>query len=78
MEEKMEPEKKFVAGGVVVSVWNNEVETEGGKRNFKSVSFARRYKDKEGTWKTASSLKLTDIPKAIMALGKAYEHLTLK
>jgi len=74
----MEPEKSFVAGGIVVSIWDNEVEVEGATRSFKSVSFAKRYKDKEGNWQTSSSLRLNDIPRAIVALGKAYEHLTLR
>ncbi len=74
----MDPEKSFVAGGIVVSVWENEVEVDGNIRAFKSVSFARRYKDKDGAWQSSNSLRTTDIPKAIMALGKAYEHLTLK
>ena len=74
----MEPEKSFVAGGIVVSVWENEVEVDGNIRAFKSVSFARRYKDKEGNWQSSNSLRISEIPRAIMALGKAYEHLTLR
>jgi hypothetical protein len=35
-----------------------------------------RYKDKTGRWKGTNSLSLNDIPKAILALQKAFEYLT--
>jgi len=68
------PVKKFSAGGIQVAVWENEGK-EG--RIFHSVSFDRRYKDKDA-WKSTNSLKTNDIPKAIIALQKSYEYLVLK
>ncbi len=68
------PIKKFSAGGIQVAIWENEGK-EG--RVFHSVSFDRRYKDKE-EWKSTNSLKTNDIPKAIIALQKSYEYLVLK
>jgi len=38
----------------------------------------RNYKDKEGRWAKANSFRVNDIPKAIVALQKAYENLTVK
>jgi len=35
-----------------------------------------RYKDKTGKWNGTNSLSLNDIPKAILALQKAFEYLT--
>jgi len=69
------PVKKFSAGAVQVAVWENE-----GKEgtNYYSVSMSKRYKDKNDEWKDSSSLKQTDLPKAVLALNKAYEYLTLK
>ncbi len=69
------PVKKFSVGGVQVAVWENEGK-EG--RSFYSVSFDRRYKDKNDEWKSTSSLKANDLPKAILALQKAYEFVSLK
>ncbi len=69
------PVKKFAAGGIQVAVWENE-SSQGGK--FNSVSIQRNYKDKNDEWKSSSSLKVNDIPKAILALEKAYEYLVLK
>ncbi|MFH1586538.1 MAG: hypothetical protein ABID38_01625 [Candidatus Diapherotrites archaeon] len=68
------PVKKFSAGGIQVAIWENEGK-EG--RSFHSVSFDRRYKDKD-EWKSTNSLKTNDIPKAIIALQKSYEYLVLK
>lgn len=72
------PEQTFRSGTVVASVWDNEIERDGKVINFKSISFDRRYQDSEGEWQSTNSLRVSDIPKAIMVLGKAYEHLSLK
>ncbi len=69
------PVKKFSVGGVQVAIWENEGK-EGSK--YYSVSFDRRYKDKNDEWKSTSSLKANDLPKAILALQKAYEFVSLK
>ncbi len=69
------PIKKFAVGGIQVAVWKNEGK-EG--RNYYSVSFDKRYKDKNDEWKSSSSLKANDIPKAVLALEKAYEFISLK
>ena len=69
------PVKKFSVGGVQTAVWENDGK-EG--RKFYSVSFDRRYKDKNDEWKSTTSLKANDLPKAILALQKAYEFVSLK
>jgi len=68
--EKKRPLKQFKAGGVEVAVWDNE--------KGKSISMQRTYKDKNEDWKHTSSLNPSDIPKAVLALNKAYEYLTMK
>lgn len=73
------PIKKFSLGGVQLAVWENEATLEAGQtRTFKSATLERRYKDKKGEWKGTNSLKANDIPKAILALQKAYEYMVLK
>ena len=72
------PEKKFRAGAISATVWNNTVEKEGETFDFKTVSFERNYKDKNEEWQTTSTLRLNDIPRAVLVLNKAYEYLTLK
>ncbi len=69
------PIKRFGAGAIQVAIWENEGK-EGIKYN--TVSLQKNYKDKNDEWKSSSSMKANDIPKAILALQKAYEYLTLK
>ncbi len=76
---KNTPEKKFVSGAMVATVWKNSAVAEDGKvKEFKTVSFERRYKDKDGTWKSSHSLRVADIPKANLILSKTYEYLSMK
>lgn len=73
------PEKKFSTGSIVAAVWSNKARTKSGEETeFKTVTLQRRYKDKDGKWKSSSSLRLNDLPKAVMVLNKAYEYLVLR
>ncbi|HZX20346.1 MAG TPA: hypothetical protein VFF13_05010 [archaeon] len=74
MKESKPPIAKFSAGSIQVSVWQNETK-EGNV--FHNVSLQKNYKVGE-QWKSTNSMKLNEIPKAILALQKAYEHLALK
>lgn len=68
----MQPVKKFQFGQIQASVWKNQGK-EGSE--FFSVSLDKRYKDAQGIWKSSSSLKPTDLPKAVLVLQKAYEFV---
>lgn len=61
------------AGGVEVTVWRNALEN-----GFATVTLHRNYKDKHNDWQKTQSLRVSDIPKAILALQKAYELLVVK
>ena len=69
------PVKKFAVGGIQAAVWENSSK-EGAQ--FNTVSLDRRYKSKDDEWKSSASLRVNDLPKAILALQKAYEYLALK
>ncbi len=71
------PEKKFRAGAVSATIWKNERQDNGKAFAFHTISLERGYKDKAGEWKTTSSLRTADLPKASLVLGKAYEYLIL-
>ena len=73
--EKNTPQKKFRAGTVSATIWKNKSQ-EGNE--FSSVSFEKGYKDKAGEWKSTNQLGVSDLPKAMVVLGKAYEFLALK
>ncbi len=76
---KKHPETKFKAGAIAATVWLNQgVDNEGKPSSYKTISFERSYLDKDGNWQQTSSLRVGDLPKAILVLSKAYEYLMLK
>ncbi len=73
------PEKRFSTGALVATVWENQGKSkEGEDVSYKTVSLQRRYKDPNGEWQSATSLRINDIPKASLVLQKAYEYLVFK
>lgn len=71
------PEKKFQAGAIEASIFENEVSQNGKNFKIKKVAFQKRYKSSDGSWKSTGSLDISDLPKAILTLSKAYEYLVL-
>jgi hypothetical protein len=73
------PEKKFSTGGLTATVWQNQGKSKSGEEvSFRTVSFQRRYVDKDGDWKSTSTLRINDLPRASLVLQKAYEYLVMK
>ncbi len=68
-----QPIKKYKAGSIRATVWENEVEN--GK--YQTVSIERVYQDKEGNWKNTSSFRLNDLPKVGVVVQKIYQELTV-
>jgi hypothetical protein len=72
------PEKKFRAGAVSATIWRNERQRATGETfSYHTVALDRSYKDQGGNWKTASSLRLQDLPRAALVLQEAYRYLVL-
>ena len=69
------PEITFKMGAVRASIFRNTIERNGQKIPLPKVVLEVRYKDKNGEWKGTNSLSLNELPKAILALQKAYEYL---
>ena len=77
--DKNTPEKTFRASPVSATVWANEATTKDGEtKMFRTISLERSYKDKEDNWKKTNSLRINDLPKAILVLNKAFEYVTFK
>ncbi len=71
------PEISFKIGAVRASVFRNVIVNSGRPVSLPKVVLEVRYKDKKtGQWQGTNSLSLNDIPKAILALQKAFEYLT--
>ncbi|MCK4670803.1 MAG: hypothetical protein KAT43_06380 [Nanoarchaeota archaeon] len=76
IDTKKQPEKKIRAGPIAVAIWRNT--TKDGMRSFYSITFEKRFKDKEKEeWRSTNTLGKNDIPKAMIALQEAYKYLVL-
>ena len=69
------PVAKFRAGQVSAAIWENEVSVNGRKVTMLKATVERRYKDKDGQWKSSSSFSRNEIPLAVYCLEKAFEAM---
>jgi hypothetical protein len=70
------PEHKIRVGAVSATVWKRTHATRDGRTFTKrQVCLDRTYKDGGGEWRSTNSYDLNDIPKAVLALEKAYDYL---
>ena len=78
MQPKEKPEHIKV-GPVRLTLWRDTRNGPDG-RVFESrtVTLDRAYKDSQGQWQNSSSLRENDIPKAVVALLKAYIQIMEK
>jgi len=65
---------KIRVGGVHVSVWENA--NERGRKRPRAI-VQRVYKDSKGDWKQTQYLRPNDLPKAVLALLRTYEEMTM-
>jgi len=71
------PVQKYKAGSVSAAIWKNVGNKNGRETEFHTVSLNRNYK-KDDQWQSTNSLRVQDIPDALLVLGKAQEFLRLK
>lgn len=71
----MAPLKKFGAGSISCALWENPATIDGRKVNVLRATVERRYKDKDGTWKSSGSFSRNEIPLVQYVLGKAFEAM---
>ena len=72
------PQRKFKAGSVEATIWLNEGQRDGAPVQFQTISLHRNYKDKDDEWKTTNSFRISDLPRAMLVLNKAYEFVALR
>ena len=71
----MAPIKKFRAGSISCALWENEIEVNGQKRPLMKATVERRYKDRDGSWKSTGSFSRNEIPLVQYVLAKAFEAM---
>jgi hypothetical protein len=69
------PVARFRAGQVAAAIWENEITVNGRKATMLKASVERRFKDKDGQWKSSNSFSRNEIPLAIYCLQKSLEHI---
>lgn len=79
-EKKMtQPKKKYRAGQISVTVWENtRKDNEGKEYTTDSYQVTKSYKDDKDEWKETNNLQLTDLPKLISLLQTAYAEGLIK
>ena len=74
-----EPEETFRVGAIQASVFKNARKVKGKDVELYSVSFQKRYKEKDSdNWKSTNSLNPNDIPKAMLVLLQAFSYVSEK
>ena len=72
---KQQPMARFRAGSVSCALWENDIQVNGQMKTMLKASVARRYKDKDGEWKSSGSFSRNEIPLAIWCLQKAFDAI---
>ncbi len=73
-----QPETSFKVGAVRAAIFRNTMQRGTKTINIGKVILEVRYRDKDGQWKSTHSMSANELPKAILALQKAYEYLMTK
>ncbi len=69
------PEKRFSFGGCSASVFVNQAKrADGSTFVVRKVVLQRTYVDSQGRYQTTNSFGVNDVPKAVLALQRAFEH----
>ena len=69
------PIAKFRAGQVSSAIWSNEIEVNGSRVPMLKASVDRRFKGRDGQWKSATSFSRAEVPFAIWCLQKALDEM---
>ena len=69
---------KFRAGQISSAIWEGEAKFNDRTVPMLRATVERRYKDRDGTWKSSGSFSRNEIPLAIYCLNKAFEVMVEK
>jgi len=63
-------------GQIHTAIWENPIRTaKGAPAMMLNVSVERRYRDRDGKWKSTNNFSRNDVPVVIYCLDKALEHM---
>ena len=69
------PIAKFRAGQISCALWENDITVNGNSKIVLKASVSRRYKDKNGDWKSSQSFGRSEVFLAIHCLRQAVEKM---
>ena len=81
------PEKKFKAGGVTATIWNNKIRINGNEVENKTVTIERNYQAEEvidgkksgnKIWKSTSCFRQNDLQKVILVAHESQKYIMLQ
>ena len=75
MQGQTLPIARFKAGQVSAALWENEIVSDGRKAVILKATVQRRFKDKNGEWKSSTSFARNEIPLAIYCLQQAFKKI---
>jgi len=76
--QAQKPVAKFRAGQVTCALWENEITVSGKPQKVLKATIDRRFKDRDGNWKSSNSYGRNELPLAIWVLYKAFETMIEK
>lgn len=75
MRNNTSPEKIIMVGPCRVSIFRNLIVKDGKEIELPKFVLEVRYRDKSGRWQSTSAMTIRELPKAILALQKAFDYL---
>ena len=70
-----QPLARFRAGQISCAIWENEINVSGTVKTVLKAGVSRRYKDRDGNWKSSSSFGRNEILLAIHCLRQAVARI---
>ena len=65
------PLARFRAGQVSCAIWENEIQVNGTTKAVLKAGVSRRYKDRDGDWRSSSSFSRNEVLLTIHCLRQA-------
>jgi hypothetical protein len=78
MGQPNKPVKKFKAGAVSLTVWENKAVKDNKEVVYNTFSPQRAYKDKAGEWQNTTQLRTSDLPLLVLCLNEAFKWKKMK
>jgi len=77
-QQSNRPAKVFRAGNMRASIWRNQVQVNGRPATRHSLSIEKRFRDREGQWKSSRLHAFADdLPKLEVVIREAYAYCVM-